>query len=136
MSRNGSIHIYRIIKCMNFIQWWDFHWNFNTLLWIRIATSVSFGKNWRINFPKILVKNAISNDQFYWIFGLFFKWFFKNLILLSKALQKMMNFEYHIIYIKSKPVLIYNQIDLPWTHSQCIFCMKVMSGISIYHKNT
>ena len=57
-------------------------------------------------------------------------------MLAYKSSWKMINFEYHIICIKNKQVLIYNQINLPWTRSQCIFCMKIMSGISIYHKNT
>ena len=54
---------------------------FKKFLMIRIVTSVTFGTNWKIKFPKIFVKNAISNDRVFTIL----EFFFKEILLKSNA---------------------------------------------------
>ena len=60
MSRIGFIHLFGIIKWLDFTHKWDFYNIFIT----KKHTFFTFGQKWSIEFPKILPKNATNYPEF------------------------------------------------------------------------
>ena len=82
MTRNGTIRIYRIIKWINFIQKWDFY-----KIFIRKKARIFLylAKIGGAKFPKILLRNATRDDDFFCQFEA------KKIIIFSKLHGFMQN---------------------------------------------
>ena len=77
MSRNGFIHLFGIIKWLDFIQKWDFHWIFNNFISITIATSVTFGRKWNKLIPQNICKKCHHKPTIFFFQKIFYTIFFK-----------------------------------------------------------